>query len=233
MSFHIAAKQGEIAETVLISGDPLRIKHMASVFLEDAFCFNEIRGMLGYTGFYKGKRISMLGTGIGIPSTALFLQELAKNYKVKSVIRVGTMGAMQPNLSIGDIVLALSASSDSNVNRIYFDGLDFAPTPNFELLQKAYLLAKQKNFRTFVGPIFSTDSFYGDDKNRWNKWIDHGNLGVEMETSILYTLAARFNMKALSVLSVSDNIVIGTSALPDVRETAFTNMFSVALEIAD
>jgi len=233
MSFHINAQPGDVANTVLISGDPLRIKHMASVFLEDAFCFNEIRGMLGYTGLYKGKRVSMLGTGIGIPSTALFLHELAKNYNVKTVIRVGTMGAMQPNLAIGDIVLALSASSDSNVNRLYFDGLDFAPTADFDLLQKAYSTAKEKNYKTFVGPVFSTDTFYSDDVKRWNKWINHGNLGVEMETSILYTLAARFNMKALSILSVSDNIVTGTSALPDVRETVFTNMFTVALEIAD
>lgn len=231
MSFHINAQPDEIAKTVLISGDPMRIKHMAGIFLENAFCFNEIRGMLGYTGFYKGKRVSMLGTGIGIPSTAVFLNELAKNYAVKNVIRAGTMGAMQTDLNIGDLVLAQSASTDSNVNRLFFDGLDFSPTANFELLQNAFRVARENNYKTRVGTIFSTDTFYDPNENRWQKWIDHGNLGVEMETSVLYTLAARYNMKALSILSVSDNLITGSSALPDIRETAFTNMFEVALEI--
>lgn len=233
MSFHINAKAGEIAETVLISGDPIRIKHMADLYFEDAFCFNEIRGMLGYTGLYKGKRVSMLGTGMGIPSTAVFLHELAKNYAVKTVIRAGTMGAMQTDLKIGDLVLAQSASTDSNVNRLYFDGLDFAPAANFQLLQNAFRVAREKKYKTRVGTIFSTDTFYDPNEKRWQKWIAHGNLGVEMETSVLYTLAARYNMKALSILSVSDNLVTGTSALPDIRETAFTNMFEVALEIAE
>lgn len=233
MSFHIAAKPGEIADTVLISGDPLRIKHMAELFLEDAFCFNEIRGMFGYTGFYKGKRVSMMGTGIGIPTTSLFIHELATNYNVKNIIRVGTIGAMQPDLAIGDLILAMSASNDSNVNRLYFNNLDFAPTANFDLLQKAHFAAAQHNFTTKVGSVFSTDMFYGEDENRWRKWMAHGILGVEMETSAVYTLAAKFNIKALSILSVSDNIVTGKSALPDVRETAFSNMFTVALQIAE
>jgi len=233
MSFHIDAKAGEIAETVIISGDPLRIKHMADHFLEDAFCFNEIRGMLGYTGSYKGKRVSMLGTGIGIPSTAVFVHELANNYSVKNVIRAGTLGAMQSDLKIGDLVLAQSASTDSNVNRLYFDGLDFAPTANFELLQKAFKVARENNYETRVGSIFSTDTFYNPNEDRWQKWIAHGILGVEMESSLLYTLAARHNFKALSILSVSDNLISGSSALPDVRETAFTKMFELALEVAE
>ncbi len=233
MSLHIAAKPGDIADTVLISGDPLRIKHMAELFLEDAFCFNDIRGMLGYTGFYKGKRVSMMGTGIGIPTTTLFVHELASSYDVKNIIRVGTMGAMQSDLEIGDLVLAMSASSDSSMNRLYFDGLDFAPTANFQLLQKAVAVAHDNTFATRVGSIFSTDSFYSEQENRWEKWIAHGTLGVEMETSALYTLAAKFKMKALSILSVSDNLVTGTSATANVRETAFSNMFRVALEIAE
>lgn len=233
MSFHIEAKPGEIGETVLISGDPIRIKHMAGIFLEDAFCFNEIRGMYGYTGSYKGKRVSMLGTGMGIPTTAVFVHELAKNYGIKSVIRVGTMGAMQEDLNIGDLVLAQSASTDSNVNRLYFNGLDFAPAANFELLQKAFRVARENQYKTSVGSIFSTDTFYDPNENRWEKWIAHGNLGVEMETSVLYTLAARYNIKALSILSVSDNLITGSSALPDVRETAFTKMFELGLEVAE
>jgi len=233
MSFHIGAKPGEIADTVLISGDPLRIKHMAELFLKDAICFNEIRGMLGYTGFYKGKRVSMMGTGIGIPSTQLFIHELVTNYHVKCIIRVGTLGAMRPDLAIGDLVLAMSASSDSNVNRIYFEGLDFAPTADFDLLHKAHTAAQKHKFKAVAGSVFSTDTFYDTHENRWQKWQAHNILGVEMETSALYTMAAKFNVKALSILSVSDNIVTHTSALPDVRETAFTNMFTVALEIAE
>jgi len=233
MSFHIAAKPDQIAKTVLISGDPLRIKHMAETFLEDAFCFNEIRGMLGYTGFYKGKRVSMMGTGMGIPTTSLFLHELAVNYKIENVIRVGTMGAMVKNLDLGHLVLAMSASSDSNVNRITFNGLDYAPTANYELLSKAYNFTQNQNMPTTVGSIFSTDIFYGTQENRWDTWIEHGILGVEMETSAIYTLAAKHNIKALSILSVSDNIATGESALPDVRETNFKDMFKVALEIAE
>ncbi len=233
MSFHIAAKPDQIAETVLISGDPLRIKHMAETFLDDAFCFNEIRGMLGYTGFYKGKRVSMMGTGMGIPTTSIYLYELAVNYGIKNVIRVGTMGAMVNSLEIGHLVLAMSASSDSNINRISFEGLDYAPTANFELLSKAYQNAQTNKIPTTVGSIFSTDVFYGTQENRWDNWIEHGILGVEMETSAIYTLAAKHNIKALSILSVSDNIITGESALPDLRETSFKDMFRVALEIAE
>ena len=233
MSFHIAAKPNEIAKTVLISGDPLRIKHMAETFLEDAFCFNEIRGMLGYTGFYKGKKVSMLGTGMGIPTTSLFIHELAVNYNVENIIRVGTMGAMVKDLEIGHLVLAMSASSDSNVNRVTFNGLDYAPTANFELLNSAFIETQNQNLPTTVGSIFSTDIFYGPDENRWDTWIEHGILGVEMETSAIYTLAAKHNIKALSILSVSDNIVTGASALPEKRETNFKDMFKVALEITE
>ena len=153
MSFHINAKTNEIAETVLISGDPLRMKYMANVFLEEVLCFNETRGMFGYTGFYKGKRVSMLGTGMGISSTAIYVHELVKSYNVKNVIRVGTLGAIQSDLVIGDLVLAQSASSDSNVNRLFFEGLDFAPTANFELLQGAFKITQENKFNTFFSII--------------------------------------------------------------------------------
>ena len=155
MSLHIGAAVGEIAETVLISGDPLRIKHMASLFLDECVCFNEIRGMYGYTGFYKGKRVSMMGTGIGIPTTILYLNELATDYNVKNVIRVGTIGAMVPELELGDLILAKSASTDSNINRIEFNGLDYAPTADFEFddelvgmnLSKSYLPPIEKGIK--------------------------------------------------------------------------------------
>jgi purine-nucleoside phosphorylase len=232
MNFHLAAKPGEVAETVFISGDPLRIRHMANMLLTDVFCFNEIRGALGYTGNYQGKRVSMLGTGIGIPTTALYINELATNYTVKNIIRVGTMGGMKPDLDIGDIVLAMSASTDSNTNNITFGGLNYAPTASFDLLEKAVSACRKNGFSHHVGQVFSTDSFYSDMPNRWDKWIEHGILGVEMETSVLYTMAAKFGIKALSILSVSDNLVNQTSALPDVREKQFVEMFEVALELA-
>lgn len=232
MNFHLAAKPGDIADTVLISGDPLRIRHMANVMLEDAFCFNEIRGAFGYTGTYKGKRVSMLGTGIGMPTTALYIHELATNFGVKNIIRAGTMGAMRPELEIGQIILAMSASTDSNLNNITFSGLNYAPTSNFELLEKAVSACRRKGLAPHIGQIFSTDSFYSDQPNRWAKWIEHGILGVEMETSVLYTLAAKFAIKALSILSVSDNLITQTSASPEVREKQFVEMFEVALEVA-
>jgi purine-nucleoside phosphorylase len=232
MNFHLAAKPGEVAETVFISGDPLRIRHMANMLLTDVFCFNEIRGALGYTGNYQGKRVSMLGTGIGIPTTALYINELATNYTVKNIIRVGTMGGMKPDLDIGDIVLAMSASTDSNTNNITFGGLNYAPTASFDLLEKAVSACRKNGFSHHVGQVFSTDSFYSDMPNRWDKWIEHGILGVEMETSVLYTMAAKFGIKALSILSVSDNLVNQTSALPEVREKQFVEMFEVALELA-
>ena len=233
MSLHISAAVGEIAETVLISGDPLRIKHMADVFLEECVCFNEIRGMYGYTGLYKGTRVSMMGTGIGIPTTSLFLHELAVNYGIKNVIRVGTMGAMVSDLELGNLVLAKSASTDSNVNRIEFNGLDYAPTADFDLLSRAFAVAKSRKFNTTVAQVFSTDSFYSDQPNRWQKWIEHGIVGVEMETAALYTLAAKHNIKALAILSVSDNILSGSSSSAEERETAFQDMFKIALEIAE
>jgi len=232
MNFHLAAKPGDIAETVFISGDPLRIKHMATSLLQDAICFNEIRGAFGYTGHYKGKRVSMLGTGIGIPTTALYINELAMNFDVKNIIRVGTMGGMKPNLDIGDIVLAVSASTDSITNDITFGGLNYAPTADYSLLENAATKCRELGITYHVGQIFSTDSFYSDLPNRWDKWIEHGILGVEMETAVLYTLATKFRMRALSILSVSDNLITETSALPEVREKQFTDMFEVALSLA-
>lgn len=232
MNFHLAAKPGEIAETVFISGDPLRIRHMANTLLTDVFCFNEIRGAFGYTGFYRGKRVSMLGTGIGIPTTALYINELATNFEVKNIIRVGTMGGMKPDLDIGHIVLAMSASTDSNTNNITFGGLNYAPTANFDLLENAANTCRKNGFTHHIGQVFSTDSFYSDLPNRWDKWIEHGILGVEMETSVLYTLAAKFGIRALSILSVSDNLITEISALPEVREKQFKDMFEVALELA-
>ncbi len=232
MSVHIGAKNGDIANTVLISGDPLRAKHVASTLLEKAVCYNEVRGMLGFTGYYKGKRVSIQGTGIGIPSTSLYVNELISEYGVKTIIRVGTCGAIKREIPLGQVILALGASTDSSTNRILFNGMDYAPTADFELLTQACLAAQSLHISPLIGGIFSTDTFYGHDSARWNVWAAHGALGVEMESSILYTLAARHNVKALSILTVSDNIITEQFSSARDRESKYMDMMKIALEIA-
>ncbi|MCF6295706.1 MAG: purine-nucleoside phosphorylase [Flavobacteriaceae bacterium] len=231
-SLHIEAKVGDIAETVLLPGDPLRAKHVAETFLDDAVCYNKVRGMLGFTGYYKGNRISIQGTGMGMGSTSIYVNELANTYKVKNMIRVGTCGAIQENLNLGQVLLAMSASGDSDANRSYFEGLHYAATADFDLLMKAYKVANDLNIKTYQGSVFSTNTFYDDSPNRWEKWQKHGILGVEMETQILFTLAKRFGVKALSVLTVSDNIITGEATSAKEREQSFNDMMKIALELA-
>jgi purine-nucleoside phosphorylase len=233
MSVHIGAKVGDIARTVLISGDPLRAKHVANTLLENSKCYNEVRGMLGFTGSYKGKSISIQGTGMGIPSTSIYVNELISEYGVKNIIRVGTCGAIQKDVELGQVILAMSAGSDSATNRIHFEGMEFAPTADFELLSNAYKAAQSMNLPVLVGQVFSTDTFYGHDANRWNVWSEHGVLGVEMETSVLYTIAARSGVKALSILTVSDNIITDKFSSSKDRESKFMDMMKIALEIAN
>jgi purine-nucleoside phosphorylase len=230
-SIHIGAKVGEIAETVLLPGDPLRAKHVADTFLDDAVCYNNVRGMLGFTGTYKGKRVSIQGTGMGMGSHAIYVHELINTYKVKNLIRVGTCATIQDHIKIGQVLLAMSASGDSDANSLYFKGMHYAATADFDLLMKAYEVAKDLNIKTFQGPVFSTNSFYDEDPKRWDIWKKHGIIGVEMESQILFTLAKRFGVKALSILTVSDNILTGkaTSALE--REQSFNDMMKIALEI--
>lgn len=232
MSIHIGAKQGEIAQTVLLPGDPLRAKHFAETMLEDVILFNEVRGMLGYTGRYGDKRISVMGSGMGMPSLAIYVNELLAEYQVKTLIRVGTCGALQPDLKIGDIVLAMTASTDSQMNRLRFKGMDYAPAASFELLLKAYQVAQERGIDVRVGGMFSGDSFYNDDPDWWKIWAKYGALVVEMESNALYTLAAKFKADALSILTVSDNLVTGEEASAQQREQGFTRMAEIALEIA-
>ena len=217
MSIHIGATQGQIAPTILLPGDPMRAKHFAETMLEDVICFNEVRGMLGYTGRYGDKLVSVMGSGMGIPTLSIYVNELVNEYGVKTLIRVGTCGAFQPYLKLGDIVLAMSASTDSNINRLRFDGMDYAPTAHFPLLLKAYAAALQRQARVYVGGMFSSDTFYHDDPDWWKKWADYGVLVVEMETSALYTLAAKFKIDALTILTVSDSLATGESALQRLR----------------
>lgn len=232
MSIHIGAEPGQIAPTVLLPGDPLRAKNIAETLLEDTDCFNQVRGMLGYTGRYGDKRVSVMGTGMGIPSLSIYITELVADYGVKTLIRVGTCGAMQPELEIGDLVLAMTASTDSHINRLRFRGMDYAPAASFDLLLKAYQAARQRGLNVSVGGMFSADRFYNDDPDWWQKWAAYGALVVEMETSGLYTLAAKFKVDALSILTVSDSLVTGEAATAEQRERNFPQMAEIALEIA-
>lgn len=231
MSVHIGAKEHEIAETVLLPGDPLRAKYIAETFLEDVFCYNEVRGMLGFTGNYKGERISVQGTGMGVPSISIYINELMNSYGVQQLIRVGTCGAIQKDVKVRDVILAMSASTDSQMNRLTFGGVDYAPTANFELLKKAYDTGVEKGLNLRVGSVFTADMFYNDNAEL-EKWAKYGILGVEMESAALYTLAAKYGRKALSVLTVSDHIITGEETTSEERQTTFNEMIEVSLETA-
>jgi len=233
MSIHIGAKEGEIASTVLLPGDPLRAKYIAENFLTDAICYNKVRGMYGYTGTYKGKRVSIQGSGMGIPSIAIYLNELITSYKAKNLIRIGSCGSMQANIKIRDVILAMSASTDSHINKIRFNGMDYASTANFNLLKKAYDIALEKDISVKVGSVLTSDTFYQDDPNSWKHWANYGVLAVEMETAVLYTLAAKFKVNALSILTVSDSLVTREETTSEERQKTFNQMVEVALELAE
>lgn len=232
MSIHIGAKQGEIAETILLPGDPLRAKFISENFLENAICYNEVRGMYGYTGTYKGKRVSVQGTGMGIPSISIYSTELISEYKCKNLIRIGTCGSMQEDIKVRDMIIAMSASTDSAVNKLRFNGMDFAATASFELLKKAYDVAVEKGIKPFVGNVLSADCFYNDNPELWKKWASYGVMGIEMEAAALYTIAAKFGVNALSILTVSDSMVSGEATSSKERERTFTDMVEVALSLA-
>jgi len=229
MSIHIEAKKGDIAETILLPGDPMRAKWIAETFLEDVFCYNKVRGMLGYTGYYKGKRVSVQGTGMGIPSALIYFHELINEYEVKNLIRVGSAGSYQKDINIRDIVIAMAASSTSGINNSRFTNADFAPTANFELFMRAALYAKENNIDIKAGNILSADEFYSDDFNDYKKWSEFGILCVEMETSGLYTIAAKHNVRALSILTISDSLVTGETTSAKDREKSFDKMIEIAL----
>ncbi|WP_242157596.1 purine-nucleoside phosphorylase [Aestuariivivens sediminis] len=232
MSVHIEAKKGDIAETILLPGDPLRAKWIAETFLKHPSCFNKIRGMLGYTGEYKGKRVSVMGTGMGVPSISIYTHELINEYGVKNLIRVGSAGSYQKHIKIRDIVLAMAASSSSGVNELRFGGADYAPTANFELFQKAIEVAKEKHISLKAGNVFTSDEFYADDFESYKKWSKFGVLCVEMETAGLYTVAAKYNVNALSILTISDSLVTGERTSSKDRENTFKEMVEIGLELA-
>lgn len=229
MSTHIQAEKGEIAETILLPGDPLRAKWIANTFFDDPVCYNEVRGMLGYTGTYRGKRISVQGTGMGIPSTLIYCHELISDFGVKNLIRVGSAGSYQENVELRDIVIAMSASSTSGINNSRFKNADYAPTANFDLFLKAALYAKENNISIKAGNVLSSDEFYEDDPEDYKKWAKFGVLCVEMETSGLYTIAAKHKANALSILTISDSLVTGKHLSSEEREKSFSKMIEIAL----
>ncbi|TCO69854.1 purine-nucleoside phosphorylase [Marinisporobacter balticus] len=232
MTVHIGAKKGDIAETILLPGDPMRAKYVAENFLENVVCYNEVRGMYGYTGMYKGKRVSVQGTGMGMPSIGIYSYELITEYDVKNLIRIGSCGSFQKDVKVRDVILAMSASSNSRYDHHYGVPGNYAPTASFELLLKAKQAADKKGIDTKVGNILSSDVFYNDDRDAWKKWANMGVLAVEMEAAALYMNAARLGANALTILTVSDSLVTFEETTAEEREKTLTDMIEIALELA-
>ncbi|WP_291424549.1 purine-nucleoside phosphorylase [Deinococcus sp.] len=232
MSIHLNAEAGQIAETVLLPGDPLRAKHIAETFFESPVQHNTVRGMLGFTGTYKGQKVSVQGTGMGIASSMIYVNELIQDYGCQNLIRVGTAGSYREEVKVRDIVLAQAACTDSNINRIRFGERTFAPIADFGLLLRAYQIAQQRGFATHVGNIMSSDTFYTDDPQEFKRWADYGVLAVEMEAAGLYTLAAKYGVRALTVLTISDHLVTHEVTTAEERQLSFNSMIEVALDAA-
>lgn len=229
MSTHIEAKKGEIAENILLPGDPMRAKWIAENFLDNPKLYNDVRGMLGYTGTFKGVPISVQGTGMGIPSALIYCHELINDYGVKNLIRVGSAGSYHKDIKLRDIVIAMAASSTSGINNSRFINADYSPTANFELFLKAAKYAEQRNISIKAGNVLSSDEFYEDDLDSYKKWAAFGILCVEMEAAGLYTIAAKHNVKALAILTISDSLVTKEATSADDRETSFSTMIDIAL----
>ena len=227
---HIGAKLGEIAETVIMAGDPLRAKFMAEKFLDNPVQFNNVRGMLGFTGEYKGKRVSMMGHGMGMPSIGIYTYELYNFYGVKKIIRVGSAGSINNDLRLGDLVIAMGACTDSHYGAQYELPGTFAPTADFNLLRGAVEASEQFGYRYKVGNVLSSDIFYHDNAHN-DRWMKMGVLAVEMEAAALYMNAARSGNSALAIMTVSDHILTGESTTAEERQTTFTHMMDVALSL--
>ncbi len=227
---HIGAQYGEIAETVLMAGDPLRAKFIADNFLTNPVQFNEVRGMLGYTGTYGGKRVSVMGHGMGIPSIGIYSYELYNFYGVKTIIRVGSAGSYHPDLKLGDLVIAQGACTDSNYGAQFGLPGTFAPIADFDLLRKAAVACEERGLHYMVGNILSSDVFYSDNPQS-ESWRKMGVLAVEMEAAALYMNAARSGNRALVICTISDHILTGEEMSADERRTTFTNMMEVALSL--
>jgi purine-nucleoside phosphorylase len=234
VSTHLGAEPGDIAPTVLMPGDPLRARWIAETFLDDARCYSEVRGMLGFTGTWRGRPVSVQGSGMGQPSLAIYANELFREYDVQSIVRVGSCGALTEKVAVRDLVIASGACTDSSMNRIRFEGLDYAPVADFGLLRAAYdaSAARAGDAAVHVGLILSSDSFYSPRPELTARMVEHGVLAVEMEASALYTLAASYDRRALAICTVSDHIVTGEETTAQEREQTFGAMVEIALEAA-
>ncbi|MCX7783316.1 MAG: purine-nucleoside phosphorylase [Meiothermus sp.] len=226
----ISAPSGAIAEAILLPGDPLRAKYIAENFLENPVLYNQVRNMYGYTGTYKGKRVSVQGTGMGIPSASIYIHELIQFYGCKTLIRVGTAGAITEHLRLRDLVIAQAACTDSAINHSRFAGQSYAPIASFELMRRAYDHAQEKGMPVHVGNILSSDTFYNDEPDSYQQWAKFGVLAVEMEAAGLYTLAAKFGVQALCILTISDHLVTHQQTTAQERQETFNQMIEVALE---
>lgn len=230
---HIEAKAGDFAKTVLMPGDPLRAKYVAETFLEDTVLVNQVRGINGYTGTYKGKRVSVMASGMGMPSIGIYSYELYHFYDVDNIIRIGTAGAMQPELAIRDVVLGMGACTDSNYASQFCLPGTYAPTASYELLSKAVaVIEKMGNIRYKVGNLLSSDAFYNDNSQTTALWQKMGVLAVEMEAAALYMNAARCGKNALAICTISDSLVTGAATTSQERQSSFSDMVKIALETA-
>ena len=228
---HIKPNGVEIAETILLPGDPLRAKFIAENFLENPVLFNEVRGMLGYTGEYKGKKVSVMGTGMGTPSMGIYSWELINVFGVKNLIRIGSCGAMQKDIKLYDIILAMGAATNSNYAKQFNLPGEFPITASYELLEKAKKVADEKNCKVHVGNVLSSDVFYSADETATEKWANMGILAEEMETTSLYLNAASAGVKALTILTVSDHMITHEETTQEERQTSFTKMMEIALDL--
>ena len=232
MTPHNAAKPGEIAECVLMPGDPLRAKWVAETFLTGARQVNGVRGMLGFTGLWRGRPVSVHGSGMGMPSLSIYANELIRDYGAKTLVRIGSAGAMRPEVKLRDVVIAMTASSTSTPSRTIFREMNFAPCADFGLLERAVAAARASGVPVHVGGILSSDTFYDERPDLTEQLARHGTLAVEMETAELYTVAARHGARALAVLTVSDHLLTHESLPPEDRERSFGAMVEIALQAA-
>lgn len=232
MTVHIGAAPGEIAETVLMPGDPMRAKWVAETFLSDAKQVNRVRGMLGYTGTWQGHRVTVQGSGMGMPSLSIYVNELIRDYGATTVIRIGSCGGMQPHVALRDVILATTASSISTPSTAMMREVNFAPCADFGLLRDAAAKADAMDVPTHIGGIYSSDTFYDERPDLNDQMVRHGILAVEMEAAELYTLAARYGARALAVLTVSDHLQTGEGLESHERESSFSDMIEIALTAA-
>ena len=232
MTVHIGSQKGDYAETVLLPGDPYRAKWAAETFLSDVRLVNEVRGMLGYTGMWNGHRVSIQGSGMGMPSLSIYTNELIRDFDVQTLIRIGSCGGMQPHVKVRDVIIAMTATSVNTPSRTIFKDVNFAPSADWSLLRNAVQAAEAQGLSPHVGGIYSSDPFYDERPDLNEQMVRHGVLGVEMEAAELYTLAARYGRRALAVLTVSDHLQTGEALPSEERERSFGEMVEIALAAA-